>query len=184
MSLKAFEGDSLLGVEIARLVREFNIQSAIETGTEYGGTSIALSQMVSQVVTCDIEKRVSELPGNVKFILADSRTVLAYAIGVSTPPILFYLDAHTQDFSEPCPLTEELELIARYTVKYPPPVIVIHDCRVPDHPELGFATYKGVPISLESIHTQIVSIYPHGFRFHYNSEATGARRGVLFITPS
>ncbi len=183
--MKAFEDDTVLASEIVRIIVEHHIRSVIETGTEYGGTATAFSKMVPHVVTMDVEDKVEgELPKNVHFIEGDSRTYLTYAIGASTPPILFYLDAHTQDFNSICPLAAELWLIANYTRKYPPPVIVIHDALVPDHPELGYAEYGGTPIGLESIKDVLEHIYPHGYDYHFNSEATGAARGVLFIEPS
>lgn len=183
--MKAFEDDTILAGEIVRLIVAHHIRSVIETGTEYGGTATAFSKMVPHVITIDVEDKIEgELPRNVRFIEGDSRTYLPYAIGASTPPILFYLDAHTQDFENPCPLQAELWLIANYTRKYPPPVIVIHDARVPDHPELGYAAYGGVPIGIESIKDVLEAVYPQGYDYHFNTEATGATRGVLFIEPS
>ncbi len=183
--MKAFEDDTVLAGEIVRLIVAHHIRSVIETGTEYGGTATAFSKMVPHVVTIDVEDKVGgELPKNVHFIEGDSRTYLPFAIGSCTPPILFYLDAHTQDFEYPCPLEAELWLIANYTRKYPPPVIVIHDSWVPGHPELGYASYNGYPIGLKMVEDALKTIYPHGYGHHYNSEATGAARGVLFIEPS
>lgn len=181
--MKAFENDTLLWAEITRLVREFKIESVIETGTEYGGTAIALSQMVSQVITCDVERKWESLPDNVEFILGDSRHVLPDAIKWARSPILFYLDAHNPNVDEECPLSEELEQISKSLDV--PPVLVIHDALVPEHPELGYATYRGIPISYDAIHTQLDSIYHGGYYSHYhNSEALGAKRGVLFIIPT
>ncbi len=183
--MKAFEDDTVLAGEIVRLVVAHHIRSVIETGTEYGGTAVAFSKMVPHVVTIDVEDKVShELPKNVHFIEGDSRTYLPFAIGSCEPPILFYLDAHTQDFESICPLEAELWLIANYTRKYPPPVIVIHDALVPDHPELGHAQYQGSPIGLTMVEGILPSIYPHGYDYHFNTEATGAARGVLFIEPT
>ncbi len=180
--MKAFEGDTVLAGEIVRLVVDNHIRTVIETGTEYGGTAAAFSQMVPHVITIDVERKWEVLPKNVQFIENDSRVVLPYAIGAATPPILFYMDAHTQDFTQPCPLLEELRLISNYVRKYPPPIIGIHDAQVPDHPGLGYASYKGVPIGLEMVEEVLGDIYPRGYDYYFNSEATGARRGVLFIT--
>ncbi len=183
--MKAFEDDTVLAGEIVRLIVAHHIRSVIETGTEYGGTAVAFSKMVPHVVTMDVEDKVAgELPKNVHFIEGDSRTYLPFAIGSCTPPILFYLDAHTQDFESPCPLEAELWLIANYTRKYPPPVIVIHDAFVPEHPEFGYATYKSVLIGLTMVQDILPAIYPLGYDYHFNTQATGATRGVLFIEPS
>ncbi len=188
---KAFENDTLLAVEITRLVKEYKIASVIETGTEYGGTSVALSQMVSQVVTIDVTKQFidTDLPTNVTFLLGDSRFLMPQAIALSRSPILFYLDAHTQNFDEECPLIEELRIIGAQSLEKPP-IIVVHDSLVPNHPELGYAVYRGVPISYDAIHTQLGLIYhcassiQKTYSHYYNSEALGAKRGVLFITPT
>ena len=182
--MKAFENDTLLWAEITRLVREFKVESIIETGTEYGGTAIALSQMVSQVVTCDVEEKFTvELPQNVRFMEGDSRELMPQMISLCRSPILFYLDAHSPNGDDECPLREELAQIAAQSLDVPP-VLVIHDCLVPEHPELGYATYRGIPISYDAIHTQLGLIY-HGCSYscHYNSDALGAKCGVLFVTP-
>ncbi len=180
--MRAFEGDTVLAGEIVKLVVENHIRTVIETGTEYGGTATAFSQMVPDVVTIDVKRKWESLPNNVRFIEGDSRVVLPYAIGAATPPILFYLDAHTQDFSQICPLREELRLISNYAHKYPPPVIVIHDAKVPGK-DLGYATFSHSPISYDYVADLLPDIYPRGYDYHFNSEATGARRGVLFIEP-
>ena len=113
----------------------------------------------------------------------DSRVLLPDMIASCRSPILFYLDAHSPNVDDECPLSEELEQIAKSLDVAP--VLVIHDCLVPEHPELGYAIYSGIPISYDAIHTQLGLIYPSGsYSHHYNSDALGAKCGVLFVTPN
>ncbi len=175
-----FEGDTFLAEAVIQLVVDWHVRSVIETGTETGVTSNAFASMVPAVFTIDVERKFGELKSNVRFLLGDTRFMLEEAISAATLPVLFYLDAHSANLSVPCPLYDELGIISRHVVD---PIIVIHDCKVPDHPEFGWASYSNGDISLDAISHLIPPIYPQGFRATHNSQATGAKQGVLFIVP-
>ena len=92
--------------------------------------------------------------------------------------VLLFLDAHWESHN---PLLEELQIIKDKGMK---PVIAIHDFFVPEHPELGFDSYAGQDYNWEWIASSIESIYgADGYKYFYNSEAEGMKRGVVFIMP-
>jgi len=89
-----------------------------------------------------------------------------------------FLDAH---WGSHCPLKEELEQIRRAGIK---PVIAIHDFVVPNHTELGYDEINGQPFTYEWLKEDIDSVYGEdGYNVHYNSEAEGAKRGIIYIVP-
>jgi hypothetical protein len=92
---------------------------------------------------------------------------------------LFFLDAH---WGNVCPLHAELDAIAQAGIR---PVLMIHDWQVPDRPDLGHDYFPdGRPFSLENITAALDLIYGRdGWEHHYNDEAEGARRGILYVEP-
>lgn len=182
-NMREFERDTFLKEEAVRLVKKHGIQTVIETGTEYGGTANAFSEMVPQVFTMDIKRKFNngDLRPNVRFLLGDSRNVLKKAIVLSKAPVLFFLDAHSSIDTDPCPLRDELAIIS--LLANGSPVILVHDCQVPGT-DLGFDSYKGKPISWEMVSDIVPTIFPMGFTRYFNSNADGSRRGVLFIEPN
>lgn len=180
--MRAFENDTVLQAIVTEIVRRRQIQTVIETGTEYGGTANAMGEMVEEVYTMDLVQKFkpNDLCPNVHFMLGDSRLCLMDAIEMASEPILFFLDAHSSNPSDDCPLPDELKIIAASRLR---PVIVIHDCLVPGT-DLGYDSYLNGPISYERIQGLIEDIYLDGHRHYYNdNSAKGARRGVLFIEP-
>lgn len=186
-SAREFERDMFLADKIKQLVVKHKIQTIIETGTEYGGTANAFAKLVPQVYTMDLEQKFNsgDLLENVEFFLGDSRIKLISAGFVAKWPILFFLDAHSSIESEEGPLLDELDIIAHLSggVKGRECAVVIHDCLVPGRDDLGYDSYAGQPISLALAKSGLDKIYPGGAKYYYNSEATGAKRGVLFAEP-
>lgn len=182
-NMREFERDQFLKKEVARLVQKHGIETVIETGTEYGGTANAFAEMVRQVFTMDVKRKFNngDLRSNVKFFLGDSRNFLHKSIILSKAPVLFFLDAHSSIDTDDCPLLDELTTIS--VCAPPSPVILIHDCQVPET-DLGFDSYRGKPISWEMVSEVVPTIYPKGFTHRFNCKADGARRGVLFIEPN
>jgi hypothetical protein len=147
--------------------------------------------MVAWVVTIEIhtdwvvrEPRLYRLSlaGNVRQIIGDSAVELPGLIreleGELEGPVLFYLDAH---WGEHSPLLEELGAIATSGIK---PVIVIHDFYNPLHPEYGFDEWDIGEYKLGLIEPLLVKIYgKSGWRHWFNEEASGEKRGVIYIEP-
>ncbi len=188
---KGFEGDKFLKEEFQRLIDKHKTNIIIETGTYLGNTTKQLAEMVATVFTVE-ENEDYFFKSNAKFVTA--RNVLNYkgssvdilpgilagpiTSGESNQNVLFFLDAH---WGENNPLLQELEIIANHKIK---PIIVIHDFKVPDHPELGYDSYDGQDYEWSWIEKSVEAIYgPGGYTYHYNTQAEGAKRGVIFIEP-
>lgn len=186
---KGFEGDSYLKAEFERLIAKNDIKTIIETGSYLGATTRQFCQMVDNVITIEINKEYHEI-AKARGVTGNSRQA-HYDFGNSVDllpriipqarhygNILFFLDAHWNDYN---PLLDELAIIADEELR---PCIAIHDFKVPDHPELGYDSYAGQDYEWSWIEESINNIYgKDGYTYHYNSQAEGAMRGVIFIEP-
>lgn len=178
-----YEGDTFIHSEIEKLVNKFGINLIIETGSYKGATTKQLSKFCA-VTTIEFEydsfaiaaKLIkSESKHPIKFIHGDSGKVLKNI--VTSDKTLYFLDAHWQDA---WPLLKELEQIKELGIK---PVVVIHDFKVPGK-DFGFDSYKGAPLDFEYIKKSIEQIYGEtGYDYHYNEQADGAARGVIYVYP-
>lgn len=183
---EGFEGDTFLADKVKSLIDKFGVTLAIETGTYRGATTKRLSAMVDKVFSIEIDKEnfiisraALHIFENISTFLGSSDLLLGGLLqNVKDNRVLFYLDAH---FNSYCPLLDELKIIAEHKLK---PVIVIHDFQVPGHPELGFDEYNGQPFTWDWIKESVEKIYGvDGYNIEYNSAATGAKRGVIFLSP-
>jgi hypothetical protein len=189
-----YEGDTFIHEELRKLCNKFKVGFIFETGSYRGATSKKLSELANVVNTVEIKQEnydiaVQELKDfhNVGIDLGNSVDVLKKNLPsiidiLSIPPvgnILFFLDAHWESYN---PLLDELKIIAEHKLK---PVIFIHDFKVPDRPDLGFDSYMGQDYDFEWIKPSLDEIYgKNGYEYHYNSEASGAKRGVIYIYPA
>ena len=178
-----FSGDIYLLEKMFSLIKEYDIKTVIETGTWLGRTTQLLSVMVDKVYTIEINEDfynqasyLSEYP-NIERKLGSSPNILKEILntGVNSP-ILFYLDAHW--WGEPCPLLQELDSIIEAKVRNP--IIVIHDCFNPNHPEFGYDVYDGQRLDYEFVKDELDKIYNGDYVTFYNENTTGEKRGVLF----
>jgi hypothetical protein len=173
-----FEGDTLLASWMAATIAVHEITCVVETGTETGATANQFAKWVDKVYTCDLEDKWDRHPeDNVSFSLCASHRMLDNMLPLyaARHKILFYLDAHVAPGFTALP--RELEIIAQQSL--PDCVIVIHDFRVPGHPELGFDTYDEYgPLCLDLVRPWMNRVFPGGYAVHYNGEAKGAMRGV------
>lgn len=180
-----YEGDSYIHLELEKLCKKFKIKTIIETGAFRGATTKRLSNLAESVSTIEInpdnfEYSTIELATfrNVTLFEGDSAIILPFVLEDihRDTPILFFLDAHWESHN---PLLEELETIADYKLK---PVIVIHDFKVPGRNDLGFDSYAGQDYDFNWIKESIDRIYGvNGYDYHYNDQAEGAKRGVIYI---
>ena len=186
-----FNGDTIAQATVIELKDKFRIEGCIETGTCLGSTTHFLSQLFDWVVTFENNQKFYELATkryegikDIDWVRQSSSYALAnLAYELPEERLLFFLDAH---WEKSCPLKDELSQIA-FMVSYlgfPPPVIMIHDWKVPDHPELGFDSYNGQDFEWTWIKPGVDAIYGlDNYDIEFNSEATGAKRGILYITP-
>lgn len=178
---RGYEGDECIHREIGHLVATNNVELIIETGSFKGATARRLSEFCP-VITIEKDARhhretVQNCRGHdVVVINRDSADFLREYIPPKDRQILFFLDAHWNG----TPLLEELRHIAAMGIR---PVIVIHDFKVPGRPDLGYDSYVGQDYAWEWIEKRIEAIYGGSCGHHYNDEAEGARRGVVYIYP-
>lgn len=183
----AFNMDTFVQAEFKKLQKEFGLNVCIETGTCLGYTSAFLSTLFKEVRTVEISdkflniaktNRLNALP-NVKCNLGSSSDLMPKLLEGCGNDTMIFLDAHWG--VEHCPLKEELQGIANSGIE---PCIAIHDFVVPNHPELGFDSFKGQPFTYEWLKEDIDAIYGEGnYNYYYNSQATEVKRGLIYITP-
>lgn len=179
---RGFEGDELLGKEIARLCKIHNVNHIIETGTFRGATSKRLSELAPVYTVELIPENYEIAKENCKgypVILKLGNSVDAlreWLPNLKRESLFLFLDAHWEKYN---PLLDELHVIAVNGIK---PVIAIHDFKVPGKP-FGFDSYAGQDYDFEWIKDGLHEIYGEKFGYHYNQEAEGAMRGVIFIYP-
>lgn len=176
--MKPFEGDTYITKEILKLKEMFGIKSVLETGSQYGFTLKWFTENFDYVIGCEINRDFhlyclkNELPCQYIDCVSLIKQKSFYG--------LYYLDAH--GFGTKCPLKEELKAISElFNGWVPKPVICIHDFKVPGK-DFGFDTYE-YELCFEEIEPLLKQIYPDGFDYHYNTEANGAKRGIIFIYP-
>lgn len=182
-----FNGDIHLQDEFIRLKSHFNIKEVIETGTYHGDTTLWLAHNFDVVHTIETNPTHINVAGpklkdqkNVTLWVGSSAERLGDVIEhCETVRPLIFLDAHWYAN----PVLKELDQIAELGSK---PILVIHDFKVPDHPDFGYDVYPNEKIIYEWdwIKSRIDKIYGEdGYRHYYNTKATGAKRGCVFIIP-
>lgn len=188
-----FNGDKFIQEEFLKLKHRFNLTTAVETGTALGSTTLFLSNNFEKVYTIEINKTYYDIAvqkfishKNIFPILGTSPNEIFIHRNRFTDKTIFFLDAHWYDN---CPLKFELTAIRKAGLK---PVIAIHDFYVPGsayskedkEAGLGFDSYKDQPFTFEWIKPELDAIYgADNYDHYYNSEATGAKRGIIYITP-
>jgi hypothetical protein len=181
---KPFNGDMFLCDKFLELKEKFNINCAIELGSCVGGTTKWLSENFDFVYAIEINKEYLNIgkqrasANNIRYCFGSTIEMLPEVLCQINNYCIFHIDSH---WGPNNPLLKELELISDYGLK---PVLEIHDFKVPGHPELGFDSYGGQDYEWNWIKESIEKIYGiDGYEIEYNSKATGAKRGVIFITP-
>jgi len=182
-------GDIHLCEKFIELRDRFEIKTAIELGTCVGGTTRWLADNFENVIGIELlkeylsiaKKRVGNRK-NVVFFQGSTVDVLPKVLGsldvLPEGQIIFHVDSH---WGPNNPLLQELAIIAQYGLK---PIIEIHDFKNPLHTEFGFDTYGAIVYEWNYIKDSIEKIYGiDGYIVEYNSKATGAMRGCIFIYP-
>lgn len=174
-----FEGDTFIRAEIQELIERLGLNNCVETGTQFGATTQSFCEMFQSVVSIEADagflwvakSRLAEID-NVTLIEGLSQEVLPNATKSDT---LYYLDAHGCAVGG-CPLKQELQILADANLSNI--VIAIHDFRVPDK-DFGFDEYD-FPLSIEEIEPLLHKVFKSP-KWHYNTEANGAYRGIIYI---
>ena len=178
-----FAGDIIAEYEFIKLKKKFNIKNVVETGSYVFSTTKWLCENFDLVYTYENNEHFYGVGvdkvrtfTNVRAFLEDSISGLQKLKDKLPEPTIFFLDAH---WGEYCPLLDELDVISTLNTT---PIIVIHDFKT-NNPDLGFDRYNENDFCLEWIENHIKKIYPNGFDYYYNTQAVGAKRGIIYITP-
>ncbi len=178
-----FEGDTSLKSQIENIINDFDIDYVIETGTFMGASTKQFANMVKQVHTIEsnvefFNKAKENLKGidNVVMHFGDSATTIKAALKEIpvNKTVFIFLDAHWGDNN---PLLEELKEIKRSNLSC---IIAIHDFFNPNHPDYGYDTYGDIVYNYDYIKKDIEEIFINP-TILYNTNAIGAKRGVIFI---
>lgn len=179
----AFEGDTFIKAELIKLRDIYGLNHCVETGTQYGSTTLELYDVFKNVKTIEADEKYFF---NARHRFAGLKIVPFLGLSERVLPcitildnVLYYLDAHGCEIGG-SPLKKELEIIAKK--QHENVCIAIHDFKVPEHTEFGYDTYD-FELCFEEIEPYLKRIYPNGFNYHYNTEADGARRGIAYFYP-
>lgn len=190
----AFSKDIEVWQQFCELFKQFERNVIIETGTYLGQSTIDLAKL-APVYTTEIRKeyqdqakeRCKDAPNPIIFLLGDSAEILQDAIlklVKNEKPIIF-LDAHWYGDNI---LARELKVLSEfYANKEVKPVMIMHDFKVPGHPEYGWDSYNGQAFEWSVVKPYIEKLYgKDGFDHCYNRKycnTANHKRGCLFITP-
>jgi hypothetical protein len=186
----AFNGDTFLAEEFLRLRDKHDIFHVLETGSYIGTTTLWFAMNFGSTTTCEMDPSYyavtsARTNGIGRVFCYNSQSVHVLRSDVDMYPddnTMMFLDAHAlsgQGVGYGV-LIEELMTIAEVGAK--PQVIVMHDMQVPGHPELQFDRHGKEPFTYEWVKPHLDRIYGEGGYSHYwNSQATGAKVGVLFV---
>jgi hypothetical protein len=179
-------GDTFACAEFLKLKEKFNILSLIELGSCVFGSTKWFANNFEKVITVEIcedfrnigLKRTEGLT-NITSLLGDSVTMLPSMLKMCDHRTIIFIDSHWQTL----PLFDELKLIKESGLV---PCLVVHDCLVPNEPNLGYDSYEGVDISYVNMKPYLDNIYgENGYDFHYNTDAesTMVKRGIIYVYP-
>lgn len=189
MNQQPFEGSEETASIISNLLRKHRISAVIETGTQRGATIEWFCRNFPElyVVTIELDPNyfleafdrlkhynVTQMIGRSSECLLRLR----FRVGER---VLFFLDAHG-GIEERTPLLEELASIGMLMEREGiVPWLAIHDCQVPEHPELGFDVYGEQIINRAFIEPSLLKMGFAGSICRYNSVADGAARGLCYL---
>ena len=114
--IPSFNGDYILHDLCRSLVKDNSVDCIIETGTNLGGTTIAMSKFVHKVISIELQfkryltsKWYSFNKPNIRLYHGNSASVFPNILPNITKSqrILFYLDAHWYNYN---PLLDELNI--------------------------------------------------------------------------
>jgi len=188
MEKGAFE-DKFLKEELYNLLKKFNIDTIIETGTYKGWSTNLLAQTGKKIITIEINseyleeaKKNNSHHENIEFHLGSSEKIIEKIIAVNdNRNILFFLDAHWEEY---WPILNELEVIRSKELK---PVIIIHDFYVPNGQGVAkfhFDEYKNHKLEFSYVKPSIDLLYGPEKYQHYCIEESELQVGAGIFTPN
>lgn len=158
----AFNTAPEIGAFIEYLVKEFSIETIVETGTYKGFTTAFFSSIGKEVHTIEVVEEIYQETktalqdrSNITFHLGSSDIIMKNLLPkLESKPVLFYLDAHWYDN---WPLREELEEISK--THHDNCVIVIDDFKVPGRKDIPYDKYKKNECSVDYIYEKLQKVF-------------------------
>lgn len=177
--------DTVMQRRFREIVAEYGIQVIVETGIDKGLSTITLSKMVPTVISIDnnlqcISAGYTNLGKagvkNALLICDNSPDALRKLQPLLLKETLYFLDAHWQAY---VPLRDEIDAIRRGSG-----VIVVHDVKVPGHPELGYDSWPNFgEFSYENLRGNLQN-WSSTHRVEYNEKAECQKpRGCMYVFP-
>ena len=183
----ALNGDGYACNEFIKLRDKFNIKKILELGSAVMGSTKFFAESFENVLTVEISPEFRNIGlertkglKNITSYLGDSVNMLPTMLSHCDNRTIVFIDSHWYDNF---PLFNELKLIKASGLT---PVIIVHDCLVPNEPNLGYDSYEGVDISYATMKTYLDDIYgADGYEYNYNTDAesTEVKRGIIYCYP-
>lgn len=178
--------DRLLREWMASIIRAWGLTTVVETGIDWGGSTRFFAQMVPRVIGIDNDpKRIAAFQTEmaedglqgISLVMQNSPDALRLltADGVDASRTLFFLDAHWFAY---WPLRDEIQAIPRGQG-----VLVMHDARVPNCPNLGVDSYGGHELNYAYVQDVLTDWSPNHTVAYNDDRAEGSRRGVMVVFP-
>jgi len=182
---EALNGDTFACNEFLSLRDKHGIKTVVELGSCVFGSTKWFADNFEKVITVEINETFRQIGlqraagrTNIVSHLGDSIQKLPEMLAECDDKTIIFIDSHWQTL----PLLEELKIIKNSGLK---PIIVVHDCYVPNQPELGYDEYDGVSISYETMQPYLDDIYSV-YTYYYNTAntSTDVKRGIIYIYPT
>ena len=185
-----FNGDTHICSEFLKLKKEYGIEIAVETGSCLYTTTKWFAENFDRVYTIEISEqyascgrhKISDFQNVTCDIGSSENWIPTISERLNYKRVIFFLDAH---WGNVCPLISELQGISALKSDTPP-IITIHDFYT-GNAEFGYDEYNGQPFTYEWIEPYIKALeqsFSCKYEHYYNTEAVGAKRGIIYIKPS
>lgn len=170
---------------LAKLKKEHSIDTVVETGTSYGGSTVVFSLLFDEVHTIEVipeafdkaKKNLSRC-SNVQPYLGHSTAVLPELCEkLQSKRVLFYLDAH---WYEDFPLLEEIKIISK--THRDRCILVIDDFKVPGRSDVDYDQYPRGECSFEYIESALGDLFSHA-SVHFLIPKNLKSRAKLVVIP-
>lgn len=176
----AFNCDSIVQLEIEKIIKTFSIKTVVETGTYVGNSTAVFSKCGCNVHTIEVNPKfynssVENLKNyeNVKCHLGSSIDVLPSILdSLDKNLTLFYLDAHWEDN---WPLLDEIKIIGNFFKDNC--IIIIDDFVVPNR-KLQYDIYKNIKNDINFI-SPILNETFTDYIYYYNDKSN--HNGSLYM---
>ena len=176
--------DTVMQQRFREIIDQYGITIIVETGVDKGLSTVVLSKMVPTVIGIDNNlQAIATAYGNLDkagvknaLLVCDSSPLALQKLKPLLPgQTLYFLDAHWQQY---WPLLDEIKAISKGQG-----IIVIHDCKIPGRPELGYDVWGGKELCYEYV-KEALNDWSPSHKIEYNKEANCQKpRGCMYVFP-